>query len=146
MASSILPGKNIIKELSNISIRETEAGGLLSCRWAWSIDRVPGQPGLHSKTLSQEEFKKEKNRTEAVLRTQLWLTGAHTGYQDWVWTFWAQSPLLSFINGTVFWKLFNFSVHHISSPTMEVIMFPSNENLWSTRNGQMWHLSPLRSQ
>ena len=32
----------------------------LSSRPAWSTEKVPGQPGLHSETLSQ----KEKNKTK----------------------------------------------------------------------------------
>jgi hypothetical protein len=32
--------------------QEGETGRLLRSRPAWSIDRVPGQPGLHRETLS----------------------------------------------------------------------------------------------
>ena len=34
------------------AIWEAEAGGFLSSRLAWSTEWVPGQPGLHSETLS----------------------------------------------------------------------------------------------
>ena len=39
------------------SALEAEAGGSLSSRPAWSIELVPGQPGLHRETLSQERKK-----------------------------------------------------------------------------------------
>ena len=35
------------------SALEAEAGGSLSSRPAWSIELVPGQPGLHRETLAQ---------------------------------------------------------------------------------------------
>jgi hypothetical protein len=36
----------------NPSTQEAEAGGFLSSRPTWSIKWVPGQPGLHRKSLS----------------------------------------------------------------------------------------------
>jgi hypothetical protein len=42
----------------NPSTREAEAGGFLSSRTAWSTEWVPGQPGLHTETLS---WKKKQN-------------------------------------------------------------------------------------
>jgi hypothetical protein len=38
----------------NPSTLEAEAGGFLSSRPAWSTEWVPGQPGLHRKTLSRK--------------------------------------------------------------------------------------------
>ena len=38
----------------NPSIQEADAGGSLSSGLAWSTEQVPGQPGLHRETLSQE--------------------------------------------------------------------------------------------
>jgi hypothetical protein len=38
----------------NPSPQEAEAGRSLSLRLAWSIDRIPGQPGLHRETLPQK--------------------------------------------------------------------------------------------
>jgi hypothetical protein len=46
----------------NPSTWEAEAGGFLSSRPAWSTERVPGQPGLHRKTLSQKIQKKKKKK------------------------------------------------------------------------------------
>ena len=42
----------------NPSTREAEAGGSLSLRPAWATEQVPGQPGLHTETLSQKTKKK----------------------------------------------------------------------------------------
>jgi hypothetical protein len=39
---------------------EAEVGGFLSLRPAWSIESIPGQPGLHKETLSQKAKKKKK--------------------------------------------------------------------------------------
>jgi hypothetical protein len=44
----------------NTSTWETEAGGFLSLRPAGSTERVPGQPGLYRKTLSQKPKMKNK--------------------------------------------------------------------------------------
>jgi hypothetical protein len=48
----------------NPSIWETEAGGFLSSRSIWSTEGVPGQPGLHRETLSQEGKKKKTKKKE----------------------------------------------------------------------------------
>jgi hypothetical protein len=48
----------------NPSTSETEAGGFLSSRPAWSTKCVPGQPGLHRETLSQ------KNKTNKQTNKQ----------------------------------------------------------------------------
>ena len=46
----------------NLSTWEAEAGGFLSSRLAWSTECVPGQPGLHRETLSQNTKKKKKKK------------------------------------------------------------------------------------
>jgi hypothetical protein len=44
----------------NPSTWEAGAGGFVSFRPAWSTEWVPGQPGLHRETLSQNQKKKKK--------------------------------------------------------------------------------------
>jgi hypothetical protein len=44
----------------NPSTGEAEAGGFLSSRTAMSTEWVPGQPGLHRKTVSKNKNKKQK--------------------------------------------------------------------------------------
>ena len=44
----------------NPSTLEAEAGKSLRSRTAWSIEQVPGQPGLHRETLFQKKKEKEK--------------------------------------------------------------------------------------
>jgi hypothetical protein len=46
------PELGVVSDAFNPSTRETEAGGFLSLRLAWSTKRVPGQPGIHRETLS----------------------------------------------------------------------------------------------
>jgi hypothetical protein len=41
---------------------EAEAGGFLSSRPAWSTEQVPGHPGLHRETLSQNKTKQNKTK------------------------------------------------------------------------------------
>jgi hypothetical protein len=43
---------------------EAEAGGFLSSSPAWSTELVPGQPGLHRKTLSRKKKKRKKKEKE----------------------------------------------------------------------------------
>jgi hypothetical protein len=50
----------VVAHAFNPSTWEAEAGGFLSSRPAWSTEWVPGQPGLHRKTLSRKN-KKQKN-------------------------------------------------------------------------------------
>jgi hypothetical protein len=55
----------------NPSIWEAKAGGSLSSRLAWSIERVPGQPGLHresasNKTKQKQEEKHQKQTTQLL--------------------------------------------------------------------------------
>ena len=45
---------------------ETEAGGSLNSRPAWSTEGVPGQPGLHRETLSRKTKKKKKKKKVIV--------------------------------------------------------------------------------
>jgi hypothetical protein len=48
----------------NPSTQEAEAGGSLSLRPVWSINLVPGQPGLYRETVSQKENKRKKDNSE----------------------------------------------------------------------------------
>ena len=53
----------------NPSTSEAEAGGSVSLRPVWSIERVPGQPGLHRawrNLVSKEKKRKEKRGVKAV--------------------------------------------------------------------------------
>jgi hypothetical protein len=63
----------VLTHAFNPSTWEAEAGGFLSLRPAWSIEWVPGQPGLHRETLTwgkknnnkvTKYNKKEKGRNE----------------------------------------------------------------------------------
>jgi hypothetical protein len=45
----------VVGHAFNPNTWEAEAGGFLSSRPAWSTEWVPGQPGLHRKTLSQNK-------------------------------------------------------------------------------------------
>jgi hypothetical protein len=57
---AVKPG--MVAHTFNPSTWEAEAGGFLSSRPAWSTELVPGQPGIHRKTLSQKKKKKKKKR------------------------------------------------------------------------------------
>jgi hypothetical protein len=48
----------------NPSTLEAEAGGFLSSRPAWSIEWVPGQPGIYRETLSRKTKKKKKKKID----------------------------------------------------------------------------------
>ena len=52
----------VVAHAFNPSTWEAEAGGSLSSRTAWSTEWVPGQPGLHRQTLSQQTKRKKKER------------------------------------------------------------------------------------
>jgi hypothetical protein len=58
----------VVVHAFNPSTWEAEAGRFLSLRPAWSTKWVPGQPGLHRKTLSRktkkQKTKKQKNKKE----------------------------------------------------------------------------------
>jgi hypothetical protein len=54
---SYKPG--LVVQAFSPSIQEPEAGGSLSLRPAWSIDRVSAQPGLYRETLSQTNKKRK---------------------------------------------------------------------------------------
>jgi hypothetical protein len=61
----------VVAHTFNPSTWEAEAGGFLSSRPAWSTKRVPGQPGLHRETLSQNKNKnKNKNKQTNKQRNQ----------------------------------------------------------------------------
>jgi hypothetical protein len=53
----------VVAHAFNPSTWEAEAGGFLSSRPAWSIEGVPGQPGLYRETLSQKT-KQNKTKTK----------------------------------------------------------------------------------
>ena len=55
-----LKNTNILDGQFNPGTWKAEAGGFLSPRPAWSIELVPGQPGLHRETLSQNNNKTPK--------------------------------------------------------------------------------------
>jgi hypothetical protein len=55
-----LPSWAVVVHAFNPSTWEAETGGFLSSRPVWSIERVPGQPGLHGETLSQKTKKRKK--------------------------------------------------------------------------------------
>ena len=49
------------------STQETEAGRSLCLRPAWSTKNVPGQPGLHRETLSQNKTKQNNKKEKKNL-------------------------------------------------------------------------------
>jgi hypothetical protein len=54
----------VVVNTFNPSTWEAEAGRFLSSRPAWSIEWVPGQPGLHRETLSRKTNKQKKQPTK----------------------------------------------------------------------------------
>jgi hypothetical protein len=52
----------VVAHTFNPSTQEAEAGRFLSSRPAWSTKWVPGQPGLHRETLSQNKTKQNKTK------------------------------------------------------------------------------------
>ena len=52
----------VVAHTFNPSTLEAEAGGSLSLRPAWSTEWVPGQPGIHRRTLSQKQTNKQQNK------------------------------------------------------------------------------------
>jgi hypothetical protein len=57
----------VVADAFNPSTQEAEAGEFLSSRPAWSTEWVPGQPGLHRKTLS---WRKKKRRRKSKKQKQ----------------------------------------------------------------------------
>jgi hypothetical protein len=56
--------RRVVAHAFNPSTWKAEAGGFLSLRPAWSTEWVPGQPGLHRETLSQnKQTNKQKTQT-----------------------------------------------------------------------------------
>ena len=53
------PSQVVVAHTFNPSIQETEAGRSLCSRSAWVTEQVPGQPWLHSETLSQKNKTKQ---------------------------------------------------------------------------------------
>lgn len=45
----------VVAHVINPSTQKAEAGRSLSSRTAWSIEQVPGQPGLHRETVSKKK-------------------------------------------------------------------------------------------
>jgi hypothetical protein len=64
LVRNIQPG--VVAHSFNPSTWEAEAGRFLSSRPAWSTERVPGQPGLHRETLSQENKQTKKNPKKQI--------------------------------------------------------------------------------
>ena len=62
-------GWAVLAHVSNPSIQEAGSERSLSLRPAWTTEQVPGQPGLHKETLSQEQNKtnKQKNKKTSKL-------------------------------------------------------------------------------
>jgi hypothetical protein len=61
----------VVVHTSNPSTWEAEAGRFLSLRPAWSIEWVPGQPGLHRETLSWGNNNNNNNNNNN--KTVIWL-------------------------------------------------------------------------
>jgi hypothetical protein len=80
-------GPGVVAHDFNPSTWESEAGGFLSSRPAWSTKWVPGQPGLYRETLSQKnktkQNKTKQNKTIMVTKGSLnlllaeWLEARH---------------------------------------------------------------------
>jgi hypothetical protein len=60
----------MVVHVFNLSTWETETGGFLSSRPAWSTEWVPGQPGLHREILSKKKKKKKEKRKRK--KEKLW--------------------------------------------------------------------------
>jgi hypothetical protein len=54
----------VVAHAFNPSTWEAEAGGFLSLRPAWSIECVPGQPGLQRNPVSKKQNKTKQNKTK----------------------------------------------------------------------------------
>jgi hypothetical protein len=67
--------QDVMAHAFNPSTQETEAGGLLSLRPAWSTEKAPGQPGLHRETLCQKTTK--QNKTDTRLRKEEYDSGRY---------------------------------------------------------------------
>jgi hypothetical protein len=62
-------GWAVVAHAFNPSTWDTEAGGFLISRPAWSTEWVPGQPGLHRETLSQKT-KQNKKKTKKKIQAE----------------------------------------------------------------------------
>jgi hypothetical protein len=58
----------VVAHTFNPSTRESEAGGFLSSRPAWSTKWFPGQPGLYREALSQKKKKKKKPKKKKMFK------------------------------------------------------------------------------
>lgn len=54
LGSKVKHKLDVVVQAFNLSTQEAEAGVSLSLRPAWSTYQLPGQPTLHSETLSQK--------------------------------------------------------------------------------------------
>ena len=59
-------GRVVVVHAFNSSTWEAEEGVFLSLRSAWTTEWVPGQPGLHRETLSQEEEEEEEEEEKEL--------------------------------------------------------------------------------
>jgi hypothetical protein len=59
---------NMVTYTFNTSTQEVEAGECLSSRPTWSTDRVLGQPGVHSETLSKKINEKKTEKISKLPR------------------------------------------------------------------------------
>jgi hypothetical protein len=57
----------VVAHTFNPSTWEAEAGRFLSSRPAWSIERIPGQPGLYRETLSRKKQNKKTKNFDFIL-------------------------------------------------------------------------------
>ena len=53
----------------NPSTQEVEVGRSVSSKPAWSIERIPGEPGLHRETLSQTNKQTKQNKITKKLKS-----------------------------------------------------------------------------
>jgi hypothetical protein len=72
-----VPSWAVVAHAFNPSTQEAEAGRFLSSRPAWSAEWVPGQPGLHRKTLSRKTKRKKKKKKKRVCLRFLTLVFCH---------------------------------------------------------------------
>ena len=56
--------QTVLVHTFNHSTQEAEAGGSLSSRPVWSTERIPGQPGLHRKTLSWKTLRQRQRQRQ----------------------------------------------------------------------------------
>ena len=62
-------GREVVVHAFNPSTWEAEEGVFLSLRSAWTTEWVPGQPGLHRETMSQNKTKQNESNFCMMVRT-----------------------------------------------------------------------------